>query len=197
MPASANNLSSQLFNGNELLLRAGPVIFASIRNGRWSNPDTWDEAREPSPLDSVLVRHTVHAGWRRDGIDGLTANGQIPESFPDQLAASITIINPASDPEVTGTFPSLLFGNNSANADATSPAGDLWATPAGVGIVNNNPATTQPSGDPDVFDINATATGGTLYNGLIFYSTSRSSQFEFIRNDGQIWNGAKVIVGRR
>jgi hypothetical protein len=69
LPPSANNLSAQLFSGNDLLLRAGPVVFASVNNGRWSNPGTWDEAREPTPTDSVLVRHTVHAGWRRNGLD--------------------------------------------------------------------------------------------------------------------------------
>jgi hypothetical protein len=63
--------------------------------------------------------------------------------------------------------------------------------------VNNNPANNQPSGNPDVFNINATATSSDLYNGLIFYSTARPSQFQFIRNSGQIWNGAKVTVGQR
>ncbi|MFC2130089.1 hypothetical protein ACFLSQ_01520 [Bacteroidota bacterium] len=51
--------------GNEVFLRGGPTWFITVACGRWSNGATWDEGVQPGPNDLTLVRHTVHAGFKR------------------------------------------------------------------------------------------------------------------------------------
>ena len=46
-PAIDGTADAGFFAANELILRAGPGIVASINPGRWSNPDTWDSGAEP------------------------------------------------------------------------------------------------------------------------------------------------------
>lgn len=54
---------------NEITVTFGPSVFTSIANGRWSNPGTWDEGVQPGPDDEALIKHTVHIGYVRQGID--------------------------------------------------------------------------------------------------------------------------------
>lgn len=96
---NTGNDSLRLDNGNDLLLRASRDIIKAIASGRWSNPNTWDEAREPEPIDRVLIDgFTVHAGYVRT-IDNYT----IREAWPDSMATSVLIGSSANS--------SLLFGS--------------------------------------------------------------------------------------
>lgn len=84
---NTGNDSLRLDNDNDLLLRASRDIIKAIASGRWSNPNTWDEAREPDPIDRVLIDgFTVHAGYVRT-IDNYT----IREAWPDSMATSVLI----------------------------------------------------------------------------------------------------------
>lgn len=79
--------NQRLDSGNDLLLRAARDTMRAIASGRWSNPFTWDEAREPEPIDRVVVDgFTVHAGYVRDN-DRYTVN----EAHPDSLALSVLL----------------------------------------------------------------------------------------------------------
>lgn len=74
-------------NRNDILLRGARDILRAITSGRWSNPNTWDEGREPEPLDRVIIDgFTVHAGYVRT-IDNYT----IREKHPDSMATSVLI----------------------------------------------------------------------------------------------------------
>lgn len=75
---------AEVTSDNRLFLRGGPATFISIADGRWSNPATWDEGEQPGATDIVKIRTNVHIGFTRDGIDGLTAAGQINEN--DKIA---------------------------------------------------------------------------------------------------------------
>jgi len=96
--ASAGPDNLRLDNGNDLLLRASRDVLKAVASGRWSNPFTWDEAREPEPEDRVIIDgFTVHTGYVR-------ANDyySIREAYPDSMARQVII---GSSPNSA-----LLFG---------------------------------------------------------------------------------------
>lgn len=144
----ADNL--RLDNGNDLLLRASRDVLKAVASGRWSNPFTWDEAREPEPEDRVVIDgFTVHTGYVR-----ANDNYAIREAFPDSMAKQVTI----------GALPnsSLLFGYESIG---------VWDTfslvPASSVTLNTNriaPTFVQA----DVLDVSAADIDG----GLIVYRGS-------------------------
>lgn len=87
-------------SGEEILLRGLQEPLRSVRDGRWSNPATWNLLREPDAEDSVEITHTVHVGFRRNALDGMSFGGQVRERFQDirrdssyRLARSIRIQN--------------------------------------------------------------------------------------------------------
>lgn len=83
--SGADNL--RLDNGNDILLRGSRDILRAIASGRWSNPNTWDEGREPEPEDNVVIDgFTVHAGYVR-----LNDNYATAERWPDSMASSVRI----------------------------------------------------------------------------------------------------------
>lgn len=87
--------------GNDILLRAARDTMRAVASGRWSNPFTWDEAREPEPDDRVIIDgFTVHTGYIR-----ANDNYAFREAWPDSMAMSVTI----------GSTPNsaLLFGYES------------------------------------------------------------------------------------
>lgn len=87
-------------SGNDVLLRGSRDVLNAITHGRWSNPLTWDEGREPEPDDDVTINGvTVHVGYVRAS-DGIAT----AERFPDELANRITIGRARNS--------SLLFGSD-------------------------------------------------------------------------------------
>lgn len=83
--SGADNL--RLNSGNDLLLRASRDVLKAVASGRWSNPFTWDEAREPESIDRVIIDgFTVHAGYAR-----ASDNYIIPEAWPDSMSMNVVI----------------------------------------------------------------------------------------------------------
>ncbi len=77
----------RLDHGNDLLLRASRDVLRAVASGRWSNPFTWDEAREPEPEDRVVIDgFTVHTGYVR-----ANDNYAIREAWPDSMALQVNI----------------------------------------------------------------------------------------------------------
>ncbi|MCS7169377.1 MAG: hypothetical protein NZ949_02010 [Candidatus Kapabacteria bacterium] len=137
-------------SGNDLLLRGGPTVFYAVASGRWSNPATWDEGVEPSPIDEVVIDgRTVHVGYVRT-ID----NYSNPEASPLQLAAKVTIGSTANS--------ALLFGSTSGSVTFSLNG---TATPPGELVNNRAGLATISSGTPD--------TGNQPIDaGLVVYTTS-------------------------
>ncbi|MBU3741156.1 MAG: hypothetical protein FGM24_02605 [Candidatus Kapabacteria bacterium] len=74
-------------SGYDVLLRGSRDVLQAIAHGRWSNPMTWDEGREPEPQDAVMINgYTVHVGYER-----ATDSYRIAELFPTQMASSVEI----------------------------------------------------------------------------------------------------------
>lgn len=72
----ANTATTAVPNGiglfastNDLKLTAGPTTFYSVQNGRWTNPNTWDEGTVPTAIDDAEIRNIVYVG-----IDGPFVN---------------------------------------------------------------------------------------------------------------------------
>lgn len=79
--------NSRVDNGNDMLLRGSRDVLRAIASGRWSNPFTWDEAREPEPVDRVVIDgFTVHAGYVR-----ANDNYAVREKYSDSLATEVMI----------------------------------------------------------------------------------------------------------
>jgi hypothetical protein len=120
-------------SGDELLLRGGRELVRSVQDGRWSNPTTWNIAREPDAEDSVEITHTVHVGFRRNALDGAAPLGQIRERGAVSggvLVQSVTIAQPIATNRDTTRRSALMFGSFAASdttfADEAPPTKGRW-----------------------------------------------------------------------
>jgi len=117
-------------SGNDLLLAAGPTTFYSVQDGRWTNPNTWDEGTIPTQIDNVEIRTMVYAGIAGPFAGTLAAGNTTPEhthySGNDPAANTITIAN------LNGA--AFLLGNED------NPAGYVFRTAQTTGntFINSN-----------------------------------------------------------
>lgn len=168
----ADNL--RLDNGNDLLLRASRDVLKAVASGRWSNPFTWDEAREPEPEDRVVIDgFTVHTGYIR-----ANDNYAVREAYPDSMAKQVTIgasVNSA-----------LLFGYESAG---------VWDTfslvpNSNVTLTTNRIAPTFVSAD--VLD----QTAADIDGGLIIYRMSNFTTPNLVLSpSATVVNAGTLLVG--
>ncbi len=179
---------------NDLLLRSGPTTFYTINHGRWSNPNTWDEGVEPGANDNAVVYHTVHVGYRRTGIDGLTANGQILEGYASgtksALIRNVTIGDVADA--------SLLFGSSSTGTTDEQTQNINWLITGTSGLINNRGGATI---NADAATLSGTFSSATLYNGLINFPTTGAGTGSLrveqnLSNNGALSNGGLIEVGQ-
>ncbi len=52
----------QISTGSEIILSSAPMDVISVKNGRWSDPNTWDIGQVPFANDNVHVRNIVWTG---------------------------------------------------------------------------------------------------------------------------------------
>lgn len=123
-------VDGEIFASNDLLIRANDVIYA-VDDGRWSNPATWDEFREPTSDDNAVISgFTVHAGFVRPNVDNYTT----VEAYPTNMAKSLLIDEPGGAYS-TNTHSSLIFGGfTSASGDYNGGSG-----PFTYSLANGNP----------------------------------------------------------
>jgi len=91
---------------NDLVLRASNTMY-SVVDGRWSNPNVWDEGRIPVSDDNIEVRHLVYVG-----IDG-------PFAGTTGGTDNTPTLNTRSEFDDYGTNPAastIVIANNYANA---------------------------------------------------------------------------------
>lgn len=161
-----NIADAGFFSANELILRAGPGVVASVQPGRWSNPATWDAGEQPLAFDSVLVRHNVWAGFVRTN-DNYTND----ELHPTELAAAINIIAP------TATFPTptLMIGSS----DITVPFETSTPDVNGTGSIYIGALGATPENKPSLADELLAADVSTNYVAglLVFGDADNSNAF--------------------
>ena len=109
-------IEKEFTSGHDLVLRASNTMF-SIVDGRWSNPNVWDEGRTPEAEDNVEVRTVVYVGIDgpfagTSGGDDDVATSNTKDEFEiygtDPAANKITIANLANS--------SLIIGNEDNGA---------------------------------------------------------------------------------
>ena len=178
------NADPGFLSTNDLILRAGPTIFYSVLSGRWSNPGTWDEGAQPGANDDAVVRHTVHAGYRRS-IDAMYDEAELhPTTANTGLVRNISILNDPAYPDA-----SLLWGGGSW-VGALPTKHDVSAfelTPGGT-ITNNRVALTVAQ------LATAIDAGSGLFQGMSIFSVSTMRTNNLV-NVGSMFNGGILEIG--
>ena len=164
--------NQRLDNGNDLLLRATRDTLRAIASGRWSNPFTWDEAREPEPVDRVIIDgFTVHTGFVRDN-DRYAVN----EAYPDSLAL-LLLLGPR--PQT-----SLLIGSTGSFAQfALVPERSSYVTVLRSGIA------------PSSLVIQDTSALNLDVGLLVYRGASFTTPLLTIAPQATAFNGGRLVVG--
>lgn len=162
----------RLDDGNDLLLRGSRDTLRAIASGRWSNPFTWDEAREPEPIDRVIIDgFTVHVGYVR-----ASDNYAVAERYPDSLS-QLVIVGAMQNS-------SLLFGSTGTfNTFSYVPA-----TGVDMRIFRQAPALV-PTLTQDV-------TATDIDGGLVVYPSSSITVTNLLLGaDATVFNAGRLRVG--
>jgi len=186
-------------SGNDLVFRAGPSEFITMRAGRWSKPETWDEGVMPGPDDFARIKHTVHMGYQRGiddnfGDDGLTGGTntegeRLATLYNGATLAAGFISRITID---TDADASLLVGNGAADNATTLFVKDITDNTASGEFVMNNANLTLPATvDGTNGDVNS-----ALFNG--FYVLRPNVTFAIKKNltsEGNIGNAGTIEIG--
>jgi len=136
------------FASNDLVLRASRTVYA-VQDGRWSNPNTWDDYEEPQADENVVIPQdiTVHMGFRRNGVDGTTTDGQIQERVwqnPGQYLCQTIGIQAVSTGTVGGgLIVGYVSAGESGNIDEQS-GNVIWPVNTSGSITNASVGTATP-----------------------------------------------------
>lgn len=186
-------VEKEFTSGNDLLLRANNTMY-SIADGRWTNPNTWDEGVVPTATDNAEVRNSVYVGIDGPFI-GTLAAGNTTSEF-DHYAGNDAAANTITIAAKTGSAnPALIIGNED------NPATYLFKTAAtGTSFTNNN-----TTANVTVFPIDPlVTTKGSLASGniqglwLVPYITAGSIpalSTTQISNAGNINNQGIIEIG--
>ncbi len=139
-----NIIEREFTSGHDLVLRANNTMY-NIANGRWTNPNSWDEGRVPTAADNVELRYSVYVG-----IDGgfIGTTGGASDDTPTEntkseynhygntdVAAAKRIIIANKLAAAGSPNPALIIGNED------NPDGYIFRTAVG-GVIDNQNATT-------------------------------------------------------
>jgi len=209
--ANIKNTTSDIENGigffksgNDLVLRSGPTTFYSVNDGRWTNPNTWDEGQIPSSLDDAEVRTMVYVGIPGPfaGTDaGNNTTTEVSKYADGKAANTITIASGT-------TFP----GASLVIANLDNEDGYVFQTSKdnGTTFINNNtqaPTLAFPldlATYPDKGDIpdRSVPANQNIFNGLWLLpygsSATRTSIFgtNQLQNYGKVRNEGIIEVGQ-
>jgi len=187
--AMLSNADELFANGNQLLLRSSSIMY-SIRNGRWSNPATWDDGVEPPSDADVHIRHNVHVGYVRATDDyGVGHNGGHDETTPNDMAAKVTIGE--SGNATMNPVAALLIGTGAKTSYnlVTSPTVLIPGTLTNYGTGSANTA--------DLSGASIDAGGSTIYSGfLVAKQVTGYTIPSIFTNEGLFGNAGAVFVGQ-
>ncbi len=104
---------------SDIVLTDEVGLMISIRHGRWSDPETWDEGRKPISEDNCIIRHVVYTGYdggasqvfgARPWPDNEEATPGLIQSNGGYVLANSVLIEPENMP-ITADDRALLIGN--------------------------------------------------------------------------------------
>jgi hypothetical protein len=184
-------------SGNDVILRANNTM-VTILDGRWSNPNVWDEGRIPQQADNVEIRTMIYVGI--DGPFAGTIGGadDTPTLNTRAEAADYTAGASAANTITIGNYPaahaSLIVGNED-NGAYTHKTFFM-----GTSFVNNN--TTAPSAAFPIITAKNTFLDHNGFNGLWITNfvtglTPGTPAFgtEQLQNSGAINNQGIIEIG--
>lgn len=124
---------------HDVLLRTGPTTFYTIADGRWTNPNVWDEGTTPTAIDNAELRHSIYVGIdgpfinTTGGTNEVAINNTLKEATV--YAGNVAAANQIVIAPKTGTpSPALIMGNED-NGDGYV----FWTTSTtGYSLTNNN-----------------------------------------------------------
>lgn len=193
-------------SGDTLLLRGGRELVRSVRDGRWSNPTTWNIAREPDAEDSVEINHTVHVGFRRNALDGTTLLGQVWERGAARNEALAQTVSFASAVNSDTSRPAALLVGSFAASDSTfldeaPPAQGKWSITSA--IVRSAPSTTFSNAPvPSREQLRRLRSDSPVgWQGLVVFSPASMSdsthlQIGSLQNASLVSNGGRIEVSQ-
>lgn len=147
-PTALPNGIGVFATGNDLVLRGGPTTFYSIADGRWSNPNTWDEGTTPTSIDDVELRSTVFVGIDAPFInvayDAGIGDGNLPVNATNNTRSEQSIYgnNSAANKITIASKVGLPVNANPALIIGNEDNGDNWIFKTELttdnSIINNN-----------------------------------------------------------
>lgn len=202
IPGDNTGTLAQVASGDNLFLRSATVTFITISDGRWSNPNTWDEGVQPAGTDNTEIKHTVHVGFK-GGSDGtdltygvIEERGSLAGAF--KLAKSIVI------DDISGA--SLVFGDNPAALAAQNSSSLGWSMATAGIITNKNTKANTPANVDNLSTVNLTAfianAAGGIYQGLIIFESGTTTgtrpislkTYQLINTGGEVMVGPNTIL---
>lgn len=163
--AAYSNLASNVATSSQLLItQNAAAVIASVSNGRWSDPNTWNAGSQPISSDHVELSHKV---WTGDGVGYLTStNGGSPRKYAKaehqgngvanlgsayQLAAKVTLLAPNTANNTPGG--ALFIGQAIGGTTIGGVAGETGEPNDGIYIfgevINNNTEPAANAFDPN------------------------------------------------
>ena len=196
-------------SGDEIVFSAVPLRFISHRNGRWSDPGTWNHGMVPSSTDDATIRSIVYTGFSEttgNNFFGATRQWYVSENRlldNDGFLARELVI---SDVPVTGLSSALVIGNSARfdrpDADQvnggtavtveTSPM-DLTKPLKFAKIINRREGTNTVTNASQAQATGATANGILITNGTEELGPELNG-VEII-NNGRITNRSVLSLG--
>ncbi|NLJ15097.1 MAG: hypothetical protein GX372_07605 [Ignavibacteria bacterium] len=195
-PANAN--SNDIAEASQIIIAQNTVgKITSVRNGRWSDPQTWDAGSQPTILDTAVIRHAI---WTGDGLGYIAGtNSRIWDRAEHDVIGSengITKLVAVTRLENNGVlFIGNSRGSGANNINATSGINNSIYD-FGI-IINENTLTSANLGD--INELSNTGTDLTGFHGIYITEGSKLNNiFRAINvsNSGNIVNYGILEIGK-
>lgn len=190
----------EMGQGHDVVLTDQTGYLISIRNGRWSADNTWDEGRPPMHDEDALIRHIVYTGMdngpfgssveTRDE-DAISIDPSFTPGNTEELLCNSVTLAVVNSPAVTGPNVALVIGNTDTGLNANMNY--IFGTQAGLnnGLFNNN--NTCGNLWDENFGSYANLQGIHVLTAGVGRSTNmRTSQ---LTNEGRITNNGVIEIG--
>lgn len=148
-----SNLASNVATVSQLLItQNAPALITSVRNGRWSDPQTWNVGAQPISSDFVELSHKI---WTGDGVGYLQGAGSRKFSKAEHEGAGVNSLGSAYQLSAKLTLndgAGLFIGQAVKGTNVGGVAGETGNVNDGIytfgEVINNNTADATGSFSP-------------------------------------------------
>lgn len=192
--AAGPGTTQEIGDASQIILTSTPLIYIADTDGRWTNPNTWDEGAVPPTNSNTEIHALVYVGIKGPAFGTDSTGNTIPEitHYGNNVVATNSI------KIVAGDNHALIIGNEDNGAGYlfhTALSGQLAGINAG--FVNENAGTVSGDWDNKNIDPNTNTLYGLWVQQLeglnINVPAFGTAQ---ILNTGAIRNGALIELGQ-